>query len=112
MEPLLHKGIFGKNKIKETPDPAATQRKSLDNKCSHISNPDKTEKGAKAVFSQSKPNKETVEAFYHLYSQAAVTAYFLKRQEPSANILITHETKDEKKNGGIERTDNFNIMRY
>lgn len=80
----------------------------MDNKCSHISNPDKTETGAGAVFSQSKSNRETVEAA-KLQSQQ----HFLKRQEPGANILIARETEDEKKNGGIERrTDNFNIMRY
>lgn len=37
----------------------------------------KQRRGSEAVFSQSKSNTEAVEAFHHLYSQAAVTARFL-----------------------------------
>lgn len=54
---------------------------------------------SEAVFSQSGSNKEAVKAFYHLYSQAVATAHFLKRQEPSANILVAQEKEeDEEKN--------------
>lgn len=57
------------------------------------------------MFPQSGSNKEAVKAFYHLYSRAAATAHFLKRQEPSANILTVQEKKEdeEKKNRGIEK---------
>ncbi len=64
--------------MKETPELAATQRNSLDNRCSHIGKPDKTETVAEAVCSLSKANKEAAEALYHLHSQAAVTAHSQK----------------------------------
>ncbi len=88
--------------MKETPELAATQRNSLDNRCSHIGKPDKIETVAEAVCSLSKSNKEAAEALYHLHSQAAVTAHFLKRLQPTVNILITRERKREGMKDGSE----------
>lgn len=61
------------------------QRKSLYNRCSHISNLAILKKVSKAVFSQSESNKDAVKVFYHL-----------KRPESSANILTAQEKEDEE----------------
>lgn len=75
-----HNSIFDYKK-KETPEPAAARRKSLDNRCSYTSSPDKTDRGRNQT--------DAVEACNHVCNHAAVTAHF----QASDNVLAQEQGK-------------------
>lgn len=74
----------------------------MDNRCSHISDPEKTETVAEALFSPNK-SKRLLKPF---------TAYFHQRQEPVVNISILEGRRKEAINTDEwteRRKDNLNV---